>query len=129
MSEGLTIITLTLRMGARILPRVNIELASIVRARSSHIIIYDVHIFVIRYLVPTRLDGSLAKYLRGLFITPPTRPFTMGLNTTGHRRGEGDIFVRVDIDQRTHDWTPTSQKSLFLSTHIIFTSNVTTTLL
>jgi hypothetical protein len=35
-----------LRMGARILPRVHIKLASIIQARSPHIIIYDVHIFI-----------------------------------------------------------------------------------
>jgi hypothetical protein len=50
-------------MGARILPKVHIELASIVQARSSHIIISDVYTFIIQRLVPVRLDESLAKYL------------------------------------------------------------------
>jgi hypothetical protein len=55
------------------LPRLHIQLASIVQARSSHAIIYDVHIFIIIRLVLMRLDGSLVKYSWGRVITPPTR--------------------------------------------------------
>jgi hypothetical protein len=52
-------------------------MANIIQARPDAVIC-GIDIFISLHLVQTRLN----KYLRGYVITPPTRPLTMGLNTT-----------------------------------------------
>jgi hypothetical protein len=47
-----------------------------------HVVIHGIAIFIILRLVPTRLDRFLAKYLWDYVTTPPSRPLTVGLDTS-----------------------------------------------
>jgi hypothetical protein len=120
------------------LPRLHIQLASIVQARSSHAIIYDVHIFIIigkiitrHYLCCSHIHHNTSStdearwifgqvFMRPSYYSTDTSFIMMGSNILSGQWGEGNTIVWVDEDRRTHDWALTRRKSSSSSTHSVY---------